>query len=238
MGRGSDVGADARGVGLEGEDGQVAHDLHVLAALVALGNLHLDGRRIGGVAFGSGDTRSSREPPPVGGFRWRRCGAPPSARCRGTRRAFCWSPLAKVRRRSRAPPSTRSSIWRSSGLAWVTAFLAAFAEEPVQHVARIGLGRNGLRGRAETAVIVVGLVQAFLVLLPRLGHGGQLERRKQGMGADIVGHDLVGGNGDVDAVRESASGKRPVSQVDNSSACGAPLNGEIGTPEMPFIMRH
>jgi hypothetical protein len=51
VGPGADVGADARSVGLEGEDGQVAHDLHVLTALVALGYLHLDGRRIGGVAL-------------------------------------------------------------------------------------------------------------------------------------------------------------------------------------------
>ena len=38
--------------------------------------------------------------------------------------------------------------------------------------------------------------------------------------------------------RESALGNRPVSQVESSSACGAPLNGLIGTPEMPFIIRH
>jgi hypothetical protein len=49
--RGADVGADARGVGLEGEHVEVAHDLHVFAALVALGDLHLDGRGIGGIAF-------------------------------------------------------------------------------------------------------------------------------------------------------------------------------------------
>ena len=36
---GADVGADARGVGLESQDSQVAHDLHVLAALVASGIL-------------------------------------------------------------------------------------------------------------------------------------------------------------------------------------------------------
>ena len=38
--------------------------------------------------------------------------------------------------------------------------------------------------------------------------------------------------------RELASGNLAVSQVDNSRACGAPLKGEVGTPEMPFIMRH
>ncbi len=43
-------------------------------------------------------------------------------------------------------------------------------------------------------------MQAFLIFLPGLGHGGQLERGEQGLGADIVGHDLVGGDGDVDAV--------------------------------------
>ena len=39
-------------------------------------------------------------------------------------------------------------------------------------------------------------------------------------------------------LRVSASGRVAVSQVDNSSACGAPLNGAIGTPEIPFIIRH
>ena len=38
--------------------------------------------------------------------------------------------------------------------------------------------------------------------------------------------------------RVSASGRVAVSQVDNSSACGAPLNGAIGTPDIPFIIRH
>ena len=38
--------------------------------------------------------------------------------------------------------------------------------------------------------------------------------------------------------RVLASGKRAVSQVESSSACGAPLKGAIGTPEMPFIIRH
>jgi hypothetical protein len=39
-------------------------------------------------------------------------------------------------------------------------------------------------------------------------------------------------------LRVSASGSCAVSHVESSSACGAPLNGEIGTPEMPFIIRH
>ena len=39
-------------------------------------------------------------------------------------------------------------------------------------------------------------------------------------------------------LRVPASGSVAVSQVDSSNACGAPLNGEIGTPEMPFIIRH
>jgi hypothetical protein len=39
-------------------------------------------------------------------------------------------------------------------------------------------------------------------------------------------------------LRVSASGRVAVSQVHNSSACGAPLNGAIGTPEIPFIIRH
>ena len=55
VGSGADIGADAGGVGLEREHGQVAHHLHVFAALVALGNLHLDGRGVGGVAFGGAD---------------------------------------------------------------------------------------------------------------------------------------------------------------------------------------
>ncbi len=35
-----------------------------------------------------------------------------------------------------------------------------------------------------------------------------------------------------------ASGSFAVSQVESSSAWGAPLNGEMGTPEMPLAMRH
>src|SRR5687767_11741293 len=40
------------------------------------------------------------------------------------------------------------------------------------------------------------------------------------------------------SLRLAASGRHAVSQVESSSACGAPLKGEIGTPEMPFIMTH
>ena len=53
--RRADVGADASRVGLERQHVEVAHHLHVLAALVALRNLDLDGRRIGGVAFAGAD---------------------------------------------------------------------------------------------------------------------------------------------------------------------------------------
>jgi hypothetical protein len=38
--------------------------------------------------------------------------------------------------------------------------------------------------------------------------------------------------------RLSALGNRAVSHVDSSSACGAPPNGMMGTPEIPFINRH
>ena len=44
---GADVGGDAGGVGLEGEDIEVAHDLHVFAAFVAVGDFDFDGRGIG-----------------------------------------------------------------------------------------------------------------------------------------------------------------------------------------------
>ena len=54
-------------------------------------------------------------------------------------------------------------------------FLATFTEETVQHIARIRLRRYRLRGRAVAAVVVVPLVQTFLILLPSLRHGGQLE---------------------------------------------------------------
>ncbi len=40
------------------------------------------------------------------------------------------------------------------------------------------------------------------------------------------------------SLRVSASGSVAVSHVDSSSACSAPPNGAIGTPEMPFIIRH
>ena len=38
-------------------------------------------------------------------------------------------------------------------------------------------------------------------------------------------------------LRWFASGSVAVSQVESSSACGAPLNGAIGTPEMPLTMQ-
>jgi hypothetical protein len=39
-------------------------------------------------------------------------------------------------------------------------------------------------------------------------------------------------------LRVSASGSCAVSQVESSSACGAPPKGMIGTPEMPFMSKH
>src|ERR1043166_701832 len=39
-------------------------------------------------------------------------------------------------------------------------------------------------------------------------------------------------------LRVFASGNIAVSHADNSSACGAPLNGAIGTPEIPLINKH
>ena len=87
------------------------------------------------------------------------------------------------------------------------AFLAAFAEEPVQNIARIGLGRHRLGGRAVAAVIIITLMQAFLIFLPSLRHGGQLQRRQQGMGTNVVGHDLIGRNGDIDAATRIGVGQ-------------------------------
>ena len=54
--RGTNVGADASRVGLEGEHGEVAHDLHVFAALVPFGNLDFDGRGIGSLSFTGSDS--------------------------------------------------------------------------------------------------------------------------------------------------------------------------------------
>ena len=38
--------------------------------------------------------------------------------------------------------------------------------------------------------------------------------------------------------RFSGAGTVAVSQVDSSSACGAPLKGAMGTPEIPFMTTH
>ena len=38
--------------------------------------------------------------------------------------------------------------------------------------------------------------------------------------------------------RRCVSGSVAVSHVDNSSACGAPLSGSMGTPLIPFTTRH
>ena len=44
IGARSDVGAHPSGIGLEGEDGEIAHDLHVIASFVSLRDLHFNGR--------------------------------------------------------------------------------------------------------------------------------------------------------------------------------------------------
>ena len=50
-----EAGRDARQVALEGQHVEVAHHLHVLAALVALGDLDLDRHGVAGGAVGGGD---------------------------------------------------------------------------------------------------------------------------------------------------------------------------------------
>jgi len=44
IGARSDIGAHPSGIGLEGEDGEIAHDLHVIASFVSLRDLHFNGR--------------------------------------------------------------------------------------------------------------------------------------------------------------------------------------------------
>ena len=53
--------------------------------------------------------------------------------------------------------------------------LVRFSKKPVEHTARICLGRDGLRRRPEAAVRVISFVQPLLILLMRLWHRGQLQ---------------------------------------------------------------
>ena len=180
--RRADVGADASRVGLERQHVEVAHHLHVLAAFVALRNLDLDGRRIGGVAFAGADAGLLQ----AASF-WRNSMA---AMRRSTERtlsryssSFCWSDAGNVRRRSLAPPRTRSSMLRSRELSGddsrAAAALFLFVEQAIEHVAWIDLGGDRLRRGAKAAVRIVPLVQPFLVFLPRLRHRGQFQRRQR-----------------------------------------------------------
>ncbi len=113
----SDVGADASRIGLEGQYVEVAHDLHVFAAFVTEGNLDLDGWRISSVA-------PSRATPAFSAASfWRNSSM--AAMRRSTERtlsryssSLCWIVPGSLRRRSLAPPITRSSICRSRGSVW------------------------------------------------------------------------------------------------------------------------
>ena len=140
-------------------------------------------------------------PLPSGGARWRRCGVRPSARCRGIRRACADRSWGSRRRRSRAPPRTRSSICRSSGSACVVwpgrLDLPKSRFNTLRGLISAG---SGLGRRTETAMRVIALVQPFLVFLVRLRHRGQFQRRQRGEAADVIRRDLVRGNADVDPV--------------------------------------
>jgi hypothetical protein len=72
----------------------------------------------------------------------------------------------------------------------------------------------------------------------RLGHRGQLKGWQGGKSTNIIRRDLIRRDPNVDLMPVFASGNIAVNQVDNSSACGAPLKGAMGTPEIPFIIRH
>lgn len=174
--RGADVGADACRVCLEGEHGEVAHDLHVFAALVALGDFHLDGRRIAGLALAGGHS----------GFLQRRFllpildGGDATLDRAHAVEVFIELLLVAVRQFlaqvSRAADDEIEHLAVERVCGRRLAFLARFAKETIQNAARIDLRRHRLRGRAEAAMRVIAFVEPFLVLLVRLRHRRQLQR--------------------------------------------------------------
>ncbi len=201
VGRRADVGADASRVGLERQHVQVAHHLHVLAAFVALGNLDLDGRRIGGVAFAGADAGLLQR----GFFLAILDGGDAAFHRAHAVQVFIQFVLVGLRQctpqvsaRRRGPDPASADPAGPPGVDARPAPGPCLSEEPVQHVARIDLGGDGLRRRAKAAVRIIALVQPFLVFLLRLRHRGQFQRRQRREGAHVVGGDLVRGNRDVD----------------------------------------
>ena len=95
----------------------------------------------------------------------------------------------------------------SLSAAAVSARLAAL-EESLEDDARVDLRRQRLRRAAEAAVRVVRLVEPLLVLHVRLRHRRQFQRRQRRERADVIRHDLVGRDRDVDHVALVRVGQR------------------------------
>ena len=200
--RRADVGADAGGVGLEREHVEVAHHLHVLAAFVALGNLDLDGRRIGGVAFARRDAGLLQR----GLLLAILDGGDATFHGAHAVEVFVELVLVVLRAVSGAGPWRRRGPDRASAIERVrlcASLCQAWSVLPKSRLSTLrgfDLGGDGLRRRAEAAVRIVPFVQPLLVLLVRLRHRGQFQRRQRGEAAHVVGGDLVRGNRDVDLV--------------------------------------
>lgn len=208
VGRGADVGADAGGVGLEGEDVEITHDLHVFAALVADGDFDFDGRGIRGAVAAGGEAGFFE-----GGFFLAELDGGDAA-LDGADAVEVFIELLLVVLReffsqifgAGDDEIEHGAIERlglgggGAGGAAAAAGGAALIEEAVEDVAGIDLGGDGLGGGAEAAVGVVAFVEPLLIFFVRLRHGGELERREGGERADVVRGDLIGGDGDVDAV--------------------------------------
>ena len=141
VGRGTDVGADARRVRLEGQHVQVAHDLHVFAAFVAIGDFDLDRRRVWLLALARADA----------GLFQRRLFLPEfdpgDAPLHGPNRVKVFVELLRVIRPELFAQVARAADDQIEHRAVQRialrerARLVGCAEEPVQHRARIDLRR-------------------------------------------------------------------------------------------------
>ena len=197
---GADVGGDAGGVGLEGEDIEVAHDLHVFAAFVAVGDFDFDERGVGVEPVARAEAGIFEGGVVLTGFD-------------GGDAAFdgadgvevfvefvliaAGEVFAEIASAAEDEVEHLAVEWGGFG---GLALGGRFAEEPVEDVARVGFGGDWLGGGAIAAVGVVSLVEALLVFLVSLGHGGQLEGGEGSEATEAVSGDLVGGDGDADLV--------------------------------------
>ena len=118
-------------------------------------------------------------------------------------------------------------------LAGAPSFLG-LPKEPIENVPRIDFGWYGLSGRTKTAVRIVPLVEAVLVLLVRLGHRGQLQRRQRREASDKIRSDLVSRNCDFNHIPLICIGQRRGQPCRQLERMGSPIERGDWNPRNPL----